>query len=85
MAYGFYSDIVAALKSEAGADDHRGAGGLCRDAAAEIERLRAALKPLAECDAEDVWEVEFLLGEGVVARAREAYRDEQTVSGKETA
>jgi hypothetical protein len=43
MPYGPYSDIVEALKSEAGAEDHRGAGGLCRDAAAEIERLRGTL------------------------------------------
>lgn len=33
-------DIVAALHTEAGHDDHRGAGGLCRNAADEIERLR---------------------------------------------
>lgn len=39
----FWPDIIAALRSEAKADDHRGAGGLCRDAADEIERLRAAL------------------------------------------
>lgn len=44
MAYGFYKDIVAALEAEAKSSDHRGAGGLCRDAAAEIERLRSALR-----------------------------------------
>lgn len=43
MSYGPYSDIVAALRVEAGGDDHRGAGGLCRDAAAEIARLRAVI------------------------------------------
>ena len=48
MAYGFYPDIVAALKAEAGAEDHRGAGGLCRDAAAEIERLLADLEEMDE-------------------------------------
>ncbi len=48
MAYGPYPDIVAALRVQAGAEDHRGAGGLCRDAAKEIERLREALKEIAD-------------------------------------
>lgn len=45
--YGFHKDIVSALKAEASADDHRGAGGLCRDAAAKIEQLTAAGRVLA--------------------------------------
>ena len=40
MAYGYYADIVSALRAE----DHRGAGGLCRDAANEIERLQREVK-----------------------------------------
>lgn len=44
MSYGPYPNIVSALRIEAGGDDHRGAGGLCRDAADEIERLRATIK-----------------------------------------
>lgn len=44
MTYGPYPDIIAALRAQAGAEDHRGAGGLCRDAANEIERLQRELK-----------------------------------------
>lgn len=48
MSYGFYSDIIAALRAQSQAEDHRGAGGLCRDAANEIERLQRQVKHMED-------------------------------------
>ena len=48
MSYGFYPDIVAALRAEHSAEDHRGAGGLCRDAANEIVRLQREIAHLKD-------------------------------------